>query len=561
MIQNYTAARLIALHDQRWAHLGDWRNRWEELSFYIMPQMRSFTSHHNPGNRRQEQLIYDSTALEANERLATRMGEALTNPSTNWFRLEFKDPEINKADLAREWLDECRARMAQALEDSNFYMTVGQFHLDVGCLGTAVLACDEKLPQYSNEDSGQFHGLVFKAVHMEGCSFGENVDGQIDQVFHKFEMTAEQLYQKFGDRAGRRVLDMLEEGKPDFKVKVLLCRFPRYTENRPTGPLLPQERPYAEVWINYSDKEIIHDGGTYEQAVFTGRWRRKSIDIMGYGPGERALATIRTVNEAERLELAAWAKIIDPPIKTSQNNVIGDIDIQAKGVTVVRRMDELEEWDLKPDLNHHMIQLEDKRYQIRDIFKYHSLELPAREAVGEMTAYEIAKRIEQIYRALGPTVVQLRADVLDPLIQRVFGIMYRKGALPSIPEEFEGQEFTTTYVGPMALAARSTEIDAMDKYIADNMALASSGFPQAMDIIDLDGAQRYKATLMGVPAVAIRAEEDVTEIRAQREQTEAEARQAENYATRMGGLKDASQAIGQENVMGAMEAMAGEGLE
>ena len=71
-MSTYDASRLIRLFDSRWAYLGDWRNRWEEMSFYIMPQQRSFTSHHNVGNRRQEQLIFDSTALEANERAFTR---------------------------------------------------------------------------------------------------------------------------------------------------------------------------------------------------------------------------------------------------------------------------------------------------------------------------------------------------------------------------------------------------------------------------------------------------------------------------------------------------------
>ncbi len=553
----YTPHRLVALFDQRWSSLGDWRNRWEEMTFYIMPQMRSFTSEYSPGNRRSEQLIYDSTALEANERLATRLHEALTNPSIKWFRLKFKNQKLNTNDAAREWLDSTETLMRQAISASNFDMTMGQFYLDLGCLGTANLSCEEKKPEYGGEADGVFHGLTFRAMHMEGCVFHENSDGIIDEIFYRFDLTAEACMQKWEERAPQRAKDHVKEGKNDHKIKILVCRFKRTLKTRPTGPLLGTERPWAEVWINYSDKEVIDDNGTYEQAAFTGRWRRKSVDIMGYGPGERALPTIRTINEAERLELAAWAKVIDPPLKTTQNNVIGDVDIRAKGITVVRSMDELEEWNLKPDINHHMIQLEDKRYQIRDIFKYHQLELPPREQVGEMTAYEISKRIEQIYRALGGTVAQIQADVLNGLIQRVFGIMYRKNALPALPEEIESANLTVEYVGPMALAARATEIEAIDRFIGDALALYERiQDPSVLDIVDLDKAQVYKAELMGVPAIVLRDEAEIKDARDARQAIQAQQAEEESAIKRSEAVKNLGAGIGQDAAAAGLAEMA-----
>ncbi len=540
---NYNAHRLIALHDQRWAALGDWRNRWEEIAFYVMPQQRSFTSHHNPGNRRQENLVFDSTALEANERLATRMQEALTNPSSNWFVPEFEDDKANNEDAAREWTEDCAVRMRNAIRKSNFDMTMGQYYLDIPAFGTSFVACDEKKAEYPDEDGAVFHGLNFKCMHMEGITVAEDPSGTVDTIFHRFDMTSEQLVQKFDKKAPKRARDYVEAGKPDTMVKVLLCRFKRTLNTRPTGLLLPKERPWAEVWINYSDKEIIEDGGSYEQSAFCGRWRKKSEDIMGYGPGERALPTIRTVNEAERLELAAWAKVIDPPIKTTQNNVVGDVDIKSKGITVVRDMANTDQWDLRPDLNHHMIQLEDKRYQIREIFKYHALELPAREQVGEMTAYEISKRVEQIYRALGATVVQQEADVLNGMMARVFGIMYRKGALLPVPEPYADLELRMNYVGPMALAARGVEIDAMDKWIADSMAMAQNGAEGAMDYVDIDMSQKYKARITGVPAIVVRDDDEVADIREARAKLAQAEADAAQYQQKMAGMKDGAAAL------------------
>jgi hypothetical protein len=561
-LKNYTAPRLVSLFDRRWAALGDWRNRWQSISQYILPQQRSFTSHESPGNRRGENIIYDSTALEANERLATRMHEALTSPATIWFRLQFQDTELNKNDRAREWLDECERRMRDALRTSNFDMTMGQAYLDMGALGTSIIMAEEATPNYPDPDQDtEFNGLSFRPLHLGQVGVAESAAGAVDEVFATMDLTAEQWCQRFPDAAPERISDACEAGQPDKVFKALVCWFRRDLDAEPEGPLLPYERPWAEVWIDYGGKTIVEDGGTYEQAVYVMRWRKKSDDIMGYGPGERALPTVRTINEAQRLELAAWAKAIDPPIKTTGNNVIGDLNLRAKGLTVVRKMDEIEQWNLHPDFNHHMIALEDARYQVREIFRYHSLELPPREQTGEMTAYEVSKRVEQVYRALGPTVVQMQADGLNPLLQRVFGIMFRKNAFPPPPEGLPLAGLRVDYVGAMALAQRAIEIESIDRFVADALALAQSGRPDALDIVDFDKAQRYKASIMAVPALVTRSEQEVAAIRKARAQAEMQAAEQQRLMQHSEALKNLGSAVGQETMSAAVGNMADNAMQ
>ncbi len=552
-MKDYDGNRLVRLFDKRWAFLGDWRNRWEEFSQYIMPQQRTFTSHVNAGNERQSRIIFDSTALEANERLATRLHEALTSPSSPWFSLGFKDEDLNKIDAAKEWLEECEVRIRRALRESNFDIAMGQFNLDLGCLGSAVLTADEKESKYTQEDV--FNGLNFTNIHLEGIGVGQNAEREIDQVFWRFEYTADQCVQRWGDKAPKQAIDLVNEHNPDTILKMMVCMFPRHLEQKPTETtLLPKERPWARVYVNHSTKEMVEDGGTYEKAVFVGRWRLKSEDPMGYGPGERALPTIRTVNEAERLELAAWAKVIDPPILSESNNVVGDVNIRSAGITNVRDITKIRTWDIRPDINHHLIQLEDKRFQIRDIFKYHQLELPPREQVGAMTAYEVARRSEQIYRALGPTMTQLQSDVLNPLLQRVFGIMLRKNALPEIPEVLiqAGASLEINYIGPMALAQRATEVEAMDRFLLDSINLAEM-FPKALDVIDIDGMQRHKAELLGVPAVALRGQDDVDAIREERVALAEEQRDLDTAVQESQVASNLGQGLGPERAAEIME--------
>ena len=551
-IGTYTGKRLLQLHDKRWADLGNWRNRWEEISYYILPQQRSFTSEQSRGDRRGENRIFDSTAIAACERLATRLHEAMTNPASPWFNLEFSDDTLNDSVEAREWLDACEDAMREAINASNFDTVIGQFYLDLCALGSACISVEQKtgvLP---------WNGLVFHQVHFGKAGFAEDANHVVDWISQEMKLTTEQIMQRFPDTAPQHVQEAFTNGEYDKEHAVVLCRFTRANAKESIEQQqLPEERKYAEMWVDRKGAAVIEDGGAYERSAYVARWRLKSDDFLGYGPGERAFPTVHTINEAERLELSSWEKMIDPPIKTTSNNVVGDLNIKARGVTVVRKLDEIDQWDLRPDLNHHLIQLEDKRFQVREIFHYHALELPPREQVGQMTAFEVAKRTEQVYRAIGTTAIQLQSDALDPMIRRIFGIMHRAGQLPPMPESIQtGGNINVTYVGPLMLASKASELEAIDRFLADTMMLAKleaeAAGSSALDIIDLDATQRRKAERLGVPATLLRSEDEVEEIRAERSAKAAAVQQAEVEKTNSETLKNTGDAIGQENLNAQM---------
>jgi hypothetical protein len=47
-----------------------------------------------------------------------------------------------------------------------------------------------------------------------------------------------------------------------------------------------------------------------------------------------------------------------------------------------------------------------------------------------MTATEVMQRTEERMRLLGPILGRMEAELLGPIITRVFGIMLRQGAVP-----------------------------------------------------------------------------------------------------------------------------------
>jgi len=81
---------------------------------------------------------------------------------------------------------------------------------------------------------------------------------------------------------------------------------------------------------------------------------------------------------------------------------------------------------------------------------------------------------------------------------------------------------------------------AIDRWV---MGLAANAdiFPEAVDLIDMDRAELYKARLMGVPAVAMRGKEEVEKLRADR----AEAQKRQQAVAEATAAGDAAKSVGE----------------
>ena len=96
-----------------------WESHWQEVSDYMMPRKADVTKRRSPGDKRSE-LIFDSSPLHAVELLAASLHGMLTNPSTPWFSLKFKNTDLPDEDVAKEWLEDSTEKMYEAFNRSNF---------------------------------------------------------------------------------------------------------------------------------------------------------------------------------------------------------------------------------------------------------------------------------------------------------------------------------------------------------------------------------------------------------------------------------------------------------
>jgi len=180
---------------------------------------------------------------------------------------------------------------------------------------------------------------------------------------------------------------------------------------------------------------------------------------------------------------------------------------------------------------------------IRKAFYADQLEL---KESPQMTATEVNVRYELMQRLLGPTFGRLKTDLLDPIVERAFNIMYRAGKLPEIPEGLGDAELDVNYTGPLARSQKYEESTAIQQYVMLTAQIADI-YPDALDIIDVDGAMRTMALLQGVPAKALKSKTEVEELReARKQQQEAamQTQQAQEAGAAMQSVGQGAQAMG-----------------
>jgi len=507
---DYIRKRLDKLEADR----GTWESHWQEILDYVMPRKAEITFLRSRGEKRTE-VLFDSTAITANNLLAASLQGTLTSPSLPWFSLKLRDDDANKIRDVQIWLEDTARRMYAVFNESNFNTEVHEMYLDLCSVGTSAIFVEE-----ANEGFLQ-GGLHFNTLHIAEYFIQENSTGRVDTLYRKYKMTARQAVQEFGeDNVGTKIKEAVK-AKPDTQFNFIHAVEPTPDYERSVGMKSKTKLPFHSCHVCFEDKMVVRVGGYNEFPYLVPRWSKATGEIFGRSPSYNALPDIKTLNKAVEIGLKAWAKAIDPPLLVTDDGVIGRVRMTPGGITVVRS-----DTAIKPLQIGSNWQITDlKENQLRTAIRqaYYSDQLQLQEG-PQMTATEVQVRYELMQRLLGPTLGRFQTEFLNPLIERVFGIMLRSDALTPRPSEMEGMDMDIEYVGPLARSQRMEEAIAVERLYQLAMQVVQVD-PTIMDVIDHEQAIRMRATLLGVPKTVLRGEDEVAEIREQRAAAQQQAQE------------------------------------
>tara|TARA_B100001013_G_scaffold266587_1_gene168392 strand:+ start:3043 stop:4665 length:1623 start_codon:yes stop_codon:yes gene_type:complete len=536
MADNDTARVLLKRLDKLKTLRSTWETHWQEIAEYIVPRKADITVRRSSGDKRTEN-IFDGTAIHAAEMLSASLHGMLTNPSTQWFGLDYLDIALNVDDEAKEYLESVTEVMQREFQRSNFAEQVHELYHDLITFGTGVMFID-RAPENQR-------GIRFATRHISECYLSEDDYGRVDTVFREYKLPLRAMARKFGkDAIGEKMRRKLEKD-PYEEIKLVHIVMPR--DERDVNKVDANNKPWASIHIEPEQKLIIREGGYDEFPYCCPRFLKASFE-QGYGrsPSYTALPDTKMINKMSEVTIKAAQKQIDPPLMVPDDGFILPVRTRPGGLNFYRSgtRDRIEPLNIGAN-NPLGLQIEEQRRSaIRSAFYVDQLVM----AQGpQMTATEVMARQEQAMRLLGPVLGRLQAELLQPMIERVFRVLSRQNIFADPPENVAETGLQIEYVSPLAKAQRQSDVQSIVRLFELLSPLAGID-PTVFDHLDLDGLVRYMLKTLSIPAQVTKGEAEIMQSRMQRaeqQQQQQQLDQATQTAEALGSVAPAVKVLQQ----------------
>ena len=497
MAQTDKAKNLLKRYDRLKSQRQNWESHWQEVADYMQPRKADVTKTRSKGDKRTE-LIFDGSPLQSVELLAASLHGMLTNPSTPWFSLRFKQNDMENEDEAKEWLEDATEVMYSAFNKSNFQQEIFELYHDLITFGTAAMFIEE-----DDEDI-----LKFSTRHINEIFIAENDKGRIDTVFRKFSLSARAVIQKFGDVSINIATKANKD--PYEEVEILHAVYPRSDFDPKKQD--KQNMPFESVYLDAESGDELSVSGFREFPFVVPRYLKASHEIYGRSPAMTALPDVKMLNEMSKTTIKSAQKQVDPPLLVPDDGFMLPVRTVPGGLNFYRAgtRDRIEPLNIGANTPLGLNMEEQRRNSIRNAFYVNQLMM---QSGPQMTATEVIQRNEEKMRLLGPVLGRLQSELLKPLIDRAFALILRKNLFRPAPEFLAGQDIEIEYVSPLAKAQKSTELSSIMRAIEILGSL--SNVAPVFDHINMDKLVRHLADIVGVPQKILKPQ---SEINAERQQ-------------------------------------------
>ena len=518
--------RLAALKSER----ESWVSHWRELADYVLPRKaRLLASDRSSAGQKRNQNIINGTATWASRVLASGMMAGITSPARPWFRLTTPDPELAEFGSVREWLHLSEERLREAFAKSNVYNVLHGMDAGLGVFGTAAGLFEEDV-----ED-----GLRGYLLPLGSFSLATSARQRVDTVYRELQLSVGQLVEQFGLKAcSQRVQNLYTEGQLDTWVDVVHVLEP-HRDVQP-GLIGPRGMAWTSCWHEAQggpDEGMLRMSGYQEFPVLAPRWDVTGEDVYGSSPGMDALGDIRALQVLERRKGQLVDKLVNPPMRGPSNVaraslLPGDFTPYDGSTTKFEPAMEVHPQAVPAAA----AEIREHEARIKTGFYADLWLMLSQSDSPQMTAREVAERHEEKMLQLGPVLERLQDELLDPLIDRAFAILARRGELPPPPDEMQGMDLRVEYISIMAQAQKllgTSSIERLASFVGNLAAVK----PEALDKLNIDELVDEYAGALGVKPDLVRTDEEVAAIRESRAQQMAAAQASEQATQAVQGAK------------------------
>lgn len=519
---------------------GNWETHWEEIAERVLPRQTGFLGERTDGEKK-TQKVFDSRPMVALDRFASVMDSMLTPRQSKWHNLKTNNPNLNKMFEVQDWF----YRVNQILYDMRYSAKAnfaGQNHerwTSVGAFGTGSLFIDFD-PKT---------GLRYRCINLKDTYFLENHQGMIDTVFRKFDFTARQAAQQWGEKNLPEKIQKALENPNDSNKKFpfLHVTMPREDVDRTRSDA--KGKPWASYYLSIDCKQMISEGGYNSFPYSISRYVTAPDEVYGRSPAMSALPDIKMLNEMAKTDIRSAHKLIDPPILLHDDGILGNggmkVNMRPGGLNMggVNRDGRalMQPFNTGARVDIAEQKMEQRRQSIDDAFLVTLFQILVE--TPRMTATEALIRAQEKGMLLTPTMGRQQSEAIGPLIEREIDLLMFHKILPPVPEVLmeAGGEYEIVYDSPMSRMQRAEELVGVQRTMELLTPFAQIN-PDVFDVFDPDKLAALTAEVSGVPTPVLRNPEDIARIRQQRAEAAQQQQMMESVQPMAGAMKDVAQA-------------------
>ncbi len=421
----------------------EWMEWWRECYQYALPQYDKAD-----GFAKQPSVIYDSTAVLAVEQLASNLVHDLLPNSkggkTSWFDMS----AVDGAQHVNELLAAISHDISQQLQQGDFYLEVHQAMLDLVVAGTGVLAVEK-----NNAGGINFRALPLTSIVLEEKAdnhHGGAVFKQSRLPWDKIEnlllanndgdstITAKQLKKLQVDDEGMVAVveALLPNGNPSSPEEhgaVDYMLFAPGSDDDAPNAVSGQLASHGES-AGSQGALLISQGRFRQMPLLVFRFTKAPGENYGRSPVMRALPDIITANQVVELILKNASLNVSGIWLVDDDGVINVNNLKLEPGAIIQKA--VGSPGLTPlrtaGLDLSQVVLGELRQNIKRALL--SDTILNNNVIGTGLASKTATEVRQINesqtRAMAASFRRLEHELLQPLIQRLLGLMVDEGRAP-----------------------------------------------------------------------------------------------------------------------------------
>ncbi|WP_421930049.1 portal protein [Nitratireductor rhodophyticola] len=491
---------------------------WRPLAEFIEPSRLRLDDRREGAISRKS--IVDSTGTFALRTLQSGMHSGITSPARPWFRLTTYDPEMKDFAPIKEYLAAVEQRMREVFQASNIYNAFHTGYGDLGQFGQSlgILVEDDDA---SIRMMQQMHGRFWVA---------RDEKGRVTTLYREFRWSVQRIVNRFGTKSvSQTIRSKYDSANYDDVFTICHAIEPRL--KRDSKKLDRANKPFlSNYWErDNAEGQLLEESGFDENPLIGPAWELAGEDDYAVSPGMVALGDIKMLQKEQTRKMEAIDKIVRPPMTgpTSMRNnpaslLPGSVtyvdDQTGKGYRPAMEVN-LRIQELASDIKETQERINRAFYA--DLF----LMLSQMEGIQPRNQFEIAERKEEKLLALGPVLENIYNGQLEPVIERTYAILNRRGMLPPPPPDLENQELKIEYVSMLAQAQKAVATGSIERGMAFVGQMASIK-PEVLDKVDADEAADVYFDMIGVQPSILVPDEEVKKLRDQRAKKQAQAENA-----------------------------------